>query len=1160
MISRIISNVIRFRVVVLILVLAGVGASVYTIQIAPLDAIPDISDPQIVIYAKWPRSPQLLEAQVTEPLISALTGSSDIQSIRSTSHMGYSFIYVILNNGAQRARVQQLVLDRINGIRPQLPPDAIITLGPNASSIGWIYQYAIVDRESSHDIRELRLVNESQIKPALQTVPGVAEVASVGGLEKQYQLKIFPPLLVNAGIPLKQVVSALQDVFQEAGGRMIEVTNRDYQLRGAIDSKDIDKLEYLVLGRNREGKPVYLRDIGYIQIGYDQRRSTVDLDGAGEVVGGIVIMEQDQNVLAITQALDRKLKEVTATLPAGVEIIPSYDRSAWIWATLKEFFATLISELVIVSLVTILFLRRLRAASGPIVILLLSVLFTVLPMAAFNQTINLFSLAGLCIAIGAIDDATIVIVENCTAELSRHRNLSPSERKDLIVRAITAVAQPLLFSLLIILASFVPVFFLEQREARLFDPLAFTKTFAMAFSTLLTLLLLPILVVWIFRRHADGIFPSSQRGAPSASPTGHSLKRSGAGSQRAGSADGVVSPASISAELTTPARQPAGCRASPPLPGGEYKRYRYAFVAASALFLAVSLVLARRFAGDFTEQMEHLALVITAAMLIWIFQRQRPATEDFGESRAVARYRSALRLMIKHRYVFTGAGLLTVIAAAFLLTGIGKDFLPETDEGSILYMPSTLPGLPNREAGWVLQQMDKKLKQFPEVERVFGKIGRADTSTDPAPLTMIETTVLLRSKSRWRNGMTKDKLIAEMDNALQTIGYVNTWVQPIRARVMMQSTGIQTPVGIKVKGPEISQVEEISQQIETMLRDYPGTKSVIAERISEGYYVDVQNDLERMAQHGVTVDEAMMTVRYAIGGDNVVGVKEANNVVTPLNVQYSPEYTDTLEKVKGTPVITADGRAVPLSDIATVGVRKMPEMLRNDDGRLSGYVYVDLQNITPSDYVEKAREFLAKNLTLPPGYSVEWTGVYKYADEARARMRVIIPITLMIIFGILVLAFRSVAESVLTMMSVPFAMVGGVFLQWALGYPMTTAVIIGYISLFAVAVQTGVLMVAFIREALARRTEDQSFIDAVIEGSVNRLRPKLMTVATIVLSLSLIPFSTGPGMEIMKPIAAPSIGGMVSSTIHVLFMTPCLFVIIEDLREWRHRRSLKKTA
>jgi Cu(I)/Ag(I) efflux system membrane protein CusA/SilA len=1112
MISSIVSNVIRFRVIVLILVLVGILASMYTIRIAPLDAIPDISDPQIVIYAKWPRSPQLLESQVTEPLINALTGSPDIQSIRSTSHMGYSFIYVILSHGAQRARVQQLVLDRINTIRPQLPSDATVTLGPNASSIGWIYQYAIVDHETAHDMRELRLMNESQIKPALQSVPGVAEVASVGGLEKQYQLKIFPPLLANAGIPLRQVVTAVQEVFQEAGGRMIEVTNRDYQLRGAIDNDDIDKLEYLVVGRNREGKPVYLRDIGYIQIGYDQRRSTVDLDGSGEVVGGVVIMEQDQNVLAITRSLDRKLQEISAALPKGVEIIATYDRSSWIWATLKEFFATLVSELVIVSLITILFLRRLRAAAGPIVILLLSVLFTVLPMAAFNQTINLFSLAGLCIAIGAIDDATIVIVENCTAELSRRKGLSLAERKALIVRSITAVAQPLLFSLLIILASFVPVFFLEEREARLFDPLAFTKTFAMAFSTLLTLFLLPIVISWIFGRHADAV------------------------DQNVGKAPWLV------------------------LLQKSVRRYRYAFTVTAALLFTVSMVLARRFASDFREQIEQLAIVASVAIVVWIFRRQRTISDDFGESRAVAWYRSALRLMIRHRYAFTGVGLLAVIAAAFLLNGIGKDFLPETDEGSILYMPSTLPGLPNREAGWVLQQMDKKLKQFPEVERVFGKIGRADTSTDPAPLTMIETTVLLRPKAKWRKGMTRDKLVAEMDNALQTVGYVNTWVQPIRARVMMQSTGIQTPVGIKVKGPEISRVEEISQQIETLLRDLPGTKSVIAERISEGYYIDVQNDLERMAQHGVTVDEAMVTVRYAIGGDNVVGIKEANNVVTPLNVQYSPEYTDTLEKVRTAPVVTADGRAVALSDIATVSVRKMPEMLRNDDGHLSGYVYVDLQNVTPADYVEGAREFLGKNLVLPSGYSIEWTGVYKYTEEARARMRAIIPVTLAIIFGLLVLAFRSVSESILTMMSVPFAMVGGVFLQWTLGYSMTTAVIIGYISLFAVAVQTGVLMVAFIREALAKKTGDQSYVDAVVEGSINRLRPKLMTVATIVLSLSFIPFSTGPGMEIMKPIAAPSIGGMVTSTIHVLFMTPCLFVIVEDFRQWRTRRSLKKTA
>jgi Cu(I)/Ag(I) efflux system membrane protein CusA/SilA len=451
--------------------------------------------------------------------------------------------------------------------------------------------------------------------------------------------------------------------------------------------------------------------------------------------------------------------------------------------------------------------------------------------------------------------------------------------------------------------------------------------------------------------------------------------------------------------------------------------------------------------------------------------------------------------------------------------------------------------------------MDKKLKQIPEVDRVFAKLGRADTSTDPAPVSMIETTILLHPKSRWRPGMTRATLVAEMDNAMQIVGYVNSWVQPIRARAMMQTTGIQTPVGVKVKGPDLARIEEISRQIETLLREVPGTNYVLAERISDGYYTDVRYDLSRLADHGVTADEAMLTVRFGIGGDNAVGVRQPDNTVIPLSIQYSPEYLDTLDKVRNTPVVSGDGRSVALNTVADVSVRKLPEMIRNDNGSLAGYVYIDIRNVTAIDYVNGAREVLARNLTLPPGYSVEWTGLYQYSDAANARLRLIVPLTLAIIFGLLVLAFKSVSESILISLSVPFALAGGVFLQWALGYSMTTAVVIGYISVFAVAVQTGIVMVIFIREALAHKPEGQSFIDAVIEGSTMRLRPKLMTVATIVLSLSLIPLSSGPGMEIMKPIAAPSIGGMVSSTLHVLFMTPCLFVIAEDVRQWWRRRS-----
>src|SRR5215470_10945364 len=1038
MILAVIRAVIRWRAVVWLLVAAAVALSVVAIRSASLDAIPDISDPQIVIYVKWPRSPQLLESQVTAPLAAALAGSPDIQSIRGTSHMGYSFIYVILANGAPRERVQQLVLDRINIIRPQLPADASVALGPNASSMGWIYQYALVDRQSTHDLRELRLINQSQIKPALQAVPGVAEVASVGGLEYQYQIKIFPPLLARAGIPLRQVIGAVQGVFQEAGGRMIEVTNRDYQLRGVIEG-DLDRLDSLVIGRRANGEAIHLREVGYLQTGYDQRRSTVDLDGTGEVVGGIAIMEQDQNVLSVTRAVEQKLQQVRSGLPAGVELVNTYDRSAWIWATLRQFFETLAIEMVVLIAVTLLFLRNVRTSIGPIAILVFSVLFTAVPLVGFRQTINLFSLAGLAIAIGEIADATIVIVENCTAELAHRGLVSAADREAILVGSIASVTKPLFFSLLIILTSFLPVFFLEQREARLFDPLAYSKTFAMAFSTLLTIFLLPVIVHWIF-------------------------------------------------------------------------------------------------------------------------SKERVLRYGSGESAAVHAYRGALRAVIRYRYVFTISGLLVLIPAALLIRNFPRDFLPEVDEGSILYMPTTLPGLPNREAGWVVQQMDRKLKALPEVERVFGKIGRADTSTDPAPLTMIETTVLLKPKAAWRKGMTREKLVAQMDSAVETIGYVNAWVQPIRARVMMQSTGIQTPVGVKVSGPDIGVIEDLSQQIEGVLRGVRGTKSVIAERISEGYYVDVRNDLGKMAARGVTVDEAMSTVRYAIGGDNIASVR-AGGATLPLSIQYSPEYLDTLDKVRRTPVVTGDGRSIALGDIADVAVRKLPEMIRDDNGKLSGYIYVDLQNVTGPDFVDRAQQVLAKSVTMPTGYSLEWTGLYQYASAARQRLRIVVPVTLAIIFLLLVVAFRSVGESILILLSVPFAMVGGVFLQWSLGYSMTTAVIVGYISLFAVAVQTGIIMVIFIRAALDHRKPGQSYIDAVIDGSATRLRPKLMTVAAIVLSLLPVMFSNGAGMEIMKPIAAPSIGGMVTSSLHVLFMTPCLFVIGEDLRlAWRRRLENRRAA
>jgi Cu(I)/Ag(I) efflux system membrane protein CusA/SilA len=1033
MITYIIERVIRFRWVVLTVVGLLVGLSLYGLRTAALDAIPDISDPQIIVYVKWPRSPQVIEREVTEPVINALAGSPDVRALRGTSHMGYSFVYVILADPGRRAVVRQFVADRLNAIRAQLPQDAAVTIGPNASSMGWIFQYALVDRQGGHDLRELRLLNESLIKPALQSAGGVAEVASVGGLEKQYQVKLFPPLLSQRGISLAHVLSSVQGAFQEAGGRTIEVTSREYQLRGGVSSDSIDKLEFLVLGRDRSGQPVHLKDVGYLQVGYDLRRGIADLDGAGEVVGGIAIMEQGRNVLAVTRLLLEKLDTLKSSLPEGVEVVPTYNRSTLIWDTLTNFVRALVYELIVVILVIAVALRNVRAAIAPVCVLLLGTLFTVLPLSAFGQTINLFSLAGLAIAIGEMADATIVIVENCTAQLAKRRNLDVKEKLRTIIHATATMTRPLLFSMLIMVTSFLPIFFLGEREGRLFNPLAFSKTFAMAFSTLLTLLLLPVVIVWIFKRH--------------------------------------VAPAD----------------------------------------------------GD-------------------------------RESRFVRAYRGALLTTIRFRYAFVAASAVLLVVSVWLLTSFQKDYMPEMEEGSILYMPTTLPGLPSREAGWIVQQMDRKLKEFPEVERVFGKLGRADTATDPAPVEMIETTVMLKPPSQWRPGMTKDKLIAEMNQAMQVVGYVNSWSQPISTRVMMQDTGIQTPVGIKVKGKDLATVQEIAQQVEGLLRDFAGTQSVIAERISQGYFVDAELDLERMAEHGVTVDEALPTVRFAIGGDNVVNIRQADQTVVPLAIQYSPEYIDTLEKVKNTPVVTADGRSVPLSSIADVGVREAPEMIRNDNGELAGYVYVYLRDITAPEYVERAQEYLRANLMMPPGYSMEWTGLYQYAQDAQSKLRVVVPITLVIMFVLLLLAFRSMADSSLIMLSAPFALVGGVLLQWQHGFSMTTAVIIGYVSLFAVAIQTGIIMIEFIREALAHRTPEQSYIDAVIEGSVARLRPKLMTVATTVLGLLPIMFSSGSGMDITQPIATPTFGGMISSTIYVLFLIPCLFAIGDDIRRrWPER-------
>ncbi|HWA21949.1 MAG TPA: CusA/CzcA family heavy metal efflux RND transporter [Caulobacterales bacterium] len=1034
MLSAIIDSAVKWRAIVAAILAVGVVLSGVAIRNAPLDAIPDISDPQIIIYAKWPRSPEVLERDVTRPVVGALVGAPGVRSIRATSHMGYSFIYVVLNNRAERAAAQRMVSDRLGNIRSRLPADAIVQLGPDASSLGWIFQYAVIDREGVRDPRELRRLNEQIVRPALGAVGGVAEVASVGGLEKQYQLKVFPPLLADSGLSLSDVVTALKSSSEDVGGRTVEVTNRDYAIRGTIVEGGIDRLEATVIGRSPAGKPVLIRDIGYIQIGYDQRRGIADLNGKGEVVGGIVVMRQGENVLNVDAQVKKRLGEVQQSLPAGVQLVSVYDRADLIWSTLRHFALTLLYELAVVILITVLFLQNLRASIAPVAVLLLGVALTAIPMWLLNQTINLFSLAGLFIAIGEMIDATIVIVENSSAELALRSNATKQERREIVLRSIKNVARPLFFSLLIILASFLPVFFLGEKEGRMFDPLVFSKTFAMIFSTGLTILALPAIILWVHKKSVT---------------------------------------------------KPVG----------------------------------------------------------WI------------EHWLVTSYRRLLGVVLLFRYFVVSVGVLLIIPAGIMLATIKADFMPELEEGSILYMPTTLPGVPAREAGWVLQQIDKKLATFPEVKSVFGKAGRADTATDSAPISMVEATVTLRPRAQWRPGMTKEKLTDELNKAMSLVGFVNMWVQPISGRIAMQDSGIQTPVGIKVRGDDVAEIQRIGQSIETILKSYPATQSVVAERISSGYFVDVSFDREKLATAGLRIDEAMMVPRYAIGGENVTTLRDEDGAETPISLQYSPEYLDSLEKLRSAPVIGPNGQTMELRDIADVRVRNLPEMIRNDEGRLAGYVFVYLnRSVTPTEYVAGAKSYLQSKLELPDGYQVEWTGDYQYAAQANERFRIIVPATLIIIFFLLLAAFRSFADAFLIMLSVPFAMVGGVFLQWALGYTMTTAVVVGYIALFAVAIQTGVIMLIFIRQALARQGADAPVMDGVIDGSVMRLRPKLMTVAATSLSLLPIMLSTGPGIEIMKPIAAPTVGGMISSTIYVLILIPCLFAIGEDIRQRAQNR------
>lgn len=1042
MIERIIEFSFSHRIAICFILLCLVIASLWAIKTAPLDAVPDLSDPQVIVYSRWQRSPDMIDTHLTHPIITSLLGIPGVRTIRGMSDLGYSFVYVIFEDDVDMEKARLNILERINRIRQELPSDARIDIGPDATSIGWIYQYALVDERGEHDLRELRILQNQVVKVMLESVSGVAEIASVGGLVKQYQLKVYPPLLAETGISLKKLVQALQSLTEEVGGRLLEISNHDYQVRGQSIINNADQIEDAVVGFSKDGKPVQLFHIGYIQVGFDLRRGIADLDGEGETVGGIVVMRHGENALSIIKKIKDKIKEVENFLPEGIHLITTYDRSELIQDSIHTLSLTLTEELLVISLIIIVFLYHFRTAIIPIIVLPVATVLPFLPMKAMNLTTNIMSLGGIAIAMGEIVDAVIVMVENVHHYLARRDILIEEERKRLIVGACKQVGRPLFFSLLIIVVSFLPVFLLEAQEGRLFHPLAYTKTFAMIFSSLLSIILVPALMYFLLR----GRFWR----------------------------------------------------------GGKNTIHNF-FVKA---------------------------------------------------------YRPLIEMVLKHKKSAIFLNLLILIMTVPLLWKLERTFMPDLNEGSLLYMPTTLPGMPAKEAGWVLQEINRKLKKFPEVLRVFGKLGRAETATDPAPFSMVEATILLKSKKYWRKGITLEKLLSQMETEMKVLGFVNAWTQPIRTRIDMQTTGIQTPVGIKILGRNIDTIEKIGEEVERSIKGISGTRNVLAERISRGYFLDVNFDLKALGKWGIPLEEAQQYVRYAISGDNVSFIRQGKEIF-PLSVQYPQEYIDTIEKVKKLLMVTPAGQIIPLSKVARVSVERSPEMVRNENGFLAGYVFVDVAGVEIGSFVEEAKKAVSRQITLPEGYRIEWSGQYLYQLRASKRLMIVVPLVLTTIFFLLYLTFHSFLESLLVMLSVPYALVGGIWLQWFLGYPMTVAVWIGYIALYAVAVQTGIIMVVYLHEALDRKLSEgkvniAEIEKSTVEGAVLRLRPKLMTVFTTLIGFIPIMLSTGAGSDIMKPIAAPMIGGMLTSTVHVLFITPCLFAIIKE-RLFRKNRLKPST-
>jgi copper/silver efflux system protein len=1032
MIAALIRWSIANRVLVVIAAVLTTVWGLYALQRIPLDAIPDLSDVQVIIKTTYPgQAPQVVEQQVTYPLSTALLAVPKAVAVRGYSMFGDSFIYIIFEEGTDLYWARSRVLEYLSQVSAQLPPGATPTLGPDATGVGWVYQYALTDRSGRHDLGQLRALQDWFLKFELQTVAGVAEVATVGGMVRQYQIVLAPEKLRAHQLSTAMIAAAVNRANQESGGSSIELAEAEYMIRAKGYLEGIDDLKQIPLLLGENGVPVLLGDVAEITIGPQMRRGIAELDGQGEVVGGIVVMRSGENALAVINRVKAKLDELRPGLPTGVEIVETYDRSGVIERAVTNLKETVVKELLVVVAVCALFLLHLRSALVIAVCLPLGVLVSFIVMERQGINANIMSLGGIALAIGAMVDASIVMVENVHKHLERTA-ITRENRWQIISEASIEVGPPLFFALLIITVSFLPVFTLEAQEGRLFAPLAFTKTYAMAAAAGLAVTLVPVLMGYFIR--------------------------------------GKI-----------------------------------------------------------------------------IAEQKNPLNRTL-----IALYRPMVNLTLRFPKTLILIALLGTASLWYPLSKLGSEFMPDLDEGDLLYMPTTLPGISPGKVAELLMQTDRLILSVPEVKRVFGKAGRADTATDPAPLTMLETTIQLHPREQWRPGMTTAGIIAELDEVVQLPGVTNAWLMPIRTRIDMLATGIRTPLGIKVAGPDLAVIETIGGEIEEALRHLPGTSSVYSERPTGGRYLEIDIDRSAAAGYGLNIADIQEVIRTAVGGV-AIGQTIEGLERYPINLRYPRDSRDSLEKLRRLPLPAPGGVWVALEQVARVEMVDGPPMIRSENARLSGWTFVDIQGRDLGGYVREARQTVQRHVDLPPGYSLSWSGQYEYLERASDRLKLVIPLTMAIIMILLYLSFGRIGETLLIMLTLPLSLVGGFwYLHW-LGYNLSVATGVGFIALAGVAAETGIIMLVYLDQALQKRHDTarvagrritlDELREALLEGALLRVRPKIMTVGTVIVGLLPIMFSQGTGAEVMRRIAAPMLGGMVSATILTLVVIPAIYFV-----------------